>query len=184
MAVISKKRAEEALAEWGELNRKKAKLEAKRDEELKPLTTAYQEECAPINAKFNPKLERLNEQLDEVAKSLVEFFESGIDRETNEVKVQLLEGEVGSDGLYPVGEVANSPKRTIPARVFFDKVAERTQDFFDCLTVGIAKAEAWLGQKKVDAMADLKSNFSVKLSMKKSKSDTKAKKAKEAAAAE
>lgn len=168
MATISKKKAIEALDEWGSVMRQKTALEAERDEKLKPMAARYQKACQPVNDEYNPQLEPLNARAAELATQLTEFMEGGINRETNEVKLQLLEGEA-DEGLYPVIEVQAKSARTIAARAFFEKVTERTQDFFDCLTVGIAKAEAWLGTKAVDAMADSKTSFQIKLAMKKAK---------------
>ena len=149
---LSKPKALELLDELGDLQRQQAALLEQRAEKLKPLDDRYKKACAPINALFNDDLTDLAEQIADKQKQVSDFLLAGFDAKTGGVKLPQLVG-ASVAGKAPVAVVKVGSKRQLNPERFFTEVKERTAEFWTCVTIGLQKAEAFLGKNRVGFMA-------------------------------
>jgi len=157
---LTKKRAQELIDELHDLEKKHAQLSAVRDTELAVPTAEYQAACEPINAKYNPKFTKLNAEIGSKKKELSDFLLSGFDEKTGAVSLGLLESTVVK-GRQLVAVVKVGSSRIVNPESFFKAVTERTAEFWDCLTVGLQKAEKFIGKNRVEDLAKKKFTASV-----------------------
>ena len=157
---ISKKRAQELIDELHELKKKNAQLIAVRDTELAFPKAEHEKACAPINEKYNARLSKFAGDIASKEKDLKEFLLAGFDEQTGAVALGLLESAVvKGKQLVAVVKVASS--RVVEPEGFFKAVSERTAEFWGCLTVGLQKAEKFIGKNRVEELADKKYTASV-----------------------
>ena len=145
-----------ALTEWVSLRRKKARIEAERDRELTPIRERFEQECAPILAKYGPKLSPVDDALTQLEAAIREA----------------VLGAKGADGSHKlprvasaaaVVEVATRTVRDINPQAFFKLFTPADQDsgFWGCFTVLVGKAEKLLGGARLDEVATPKQTHSV-----------------------
>jgi hypothetical protein len=157
---ISKRRAQELIDELHELKKKQAQLVATRDTELATPKAEYEAACAPINERYNKRLTGFATDIASKEKDLREFMLTGFDEQTGAVALGMLESAVVK-GKQLVAVVKVGSTRVVPPEGFFKAVAERTSEFWGCLTVGLAKAEKFIGAKRVEDLAHKKYTASV-----------------------
>lgn len=147
MAKLSQAQIKEMADRVVELERKMLSLEEKRGKEIEPFRVAFERDTADINAKYDAKAAKLREERDTIYGEVVIWLES-------QGKVMSLEGEKA----VAVNELVVG-KRVIDPETFFDKARFHGRLFWDCLTVGIAKAEKLIGATAVDEMATKESKL-------------------------
>lgn len=157
---LSKRAAQELLTELAELANERAQLEEQRAEKLAPITKRYQNACAPIEEEFNPQFAKLDERVTAIKKQVGDYLKAGFDATTGTAKVTQLVGEP-SEGKEQVAGLKVGTRREISAETFCREVKERTKDFWQCLTVGLEKAEKFIGANRVNAMAKTKYSANV-----------------------
>ena len=127
--------------EWAVLNAKIAKAEDTRDVELLPFKELFEKKINPILANHQPKITKLIEKRDAVQKEVLGWLET-------HKKPIVLTGE-----LAVAANETSIGARVIDPKKFFDVVKEQTAAFWDCVTVGIAKAQELIGKKTVDSIS-------------------------------
>jgi hypothetical protein len=149
MAKPNQKAIEEALAAWEKSVRKARKIEAERDAALSPLTAAYDKKCAPIYAAANENLAPLVARMTALTAEIRKQLNLGIDVDAKTVALsQVTAGKAIAEVQTGEGNREISPEK------FFDQTppAQRDARFWDCVKIGIAKAEKFLG-KAMDSVA-------------------------------
>ncbi len=149
---LSKKAAQELLTELGERLVERAALDAARQEQIAPITKRYQKACEPIDAEFNPKIAPVDARIKDLKQQLEAYLKAGFDAKTGAAKIGQLVG-VPAEGKEMVAAVKVSSQRFLDPEKFCAAIKERTKDFWDCLSVGIAKAEKFIGANRVNALA-------------------------------
>lgn len=149
---LSKRAAQELLTELGDLLQQRAELEGQRQEQIAPITKRYQKACEPIDAEFNPKFAPIDERVKDIKRQLEGYLKAGFDAKTGAAKIVQIIGEP-SNGKEPVACVKVATQRWLDPERFCAEIKERTKDFWDCLTVGIQKAEKFIGANRVNQLA-------------------------------
>lgn len=153
MAKLTHGQVKEKADEWAALCQKIAKAYRARNAEIHPFQVEYEKATAPILERHEGKLGKLWEQAAEIEREVLGWLNGA-------GKALVVEGEkaVAANELV-VG------RRTIDARRFSDAVPHHTAEYWECLTVAIAKAEKMLGKTKVDEIAvkETKLNPTLKL---------------------
>lgn len=157
---LTKKRAAELIDQLQTKQAELAKLTAKRDAELQPFVEQFQADTAPINEKYTPKMQPISKEIAGLKKQLEDFLVSGFDVQTGAVKLSMLESTVVK-GRQLVAVVKVGSSRVLSPEKVFEKVKERTAEFWGMFTVGLQKAESLLGKKFVDELAAKKYTASV-----------------------
>jgi len=127
--------------EWARKGAEIERAEAARDRALEPFVAEYSEKAAPVLAKHEPKISRLMRERTEIEAEVLGWLNGA-------GKPLAINGELA----VAANEVVVG-KRTIDATKFFDRVKERSAAFWDCVTIGIAKAEKLIGATAVDEIA-------------------------------
>lgn len=151
----------EKLDEWAKNQAKAAKLSAKRNAELEPHIAEHNERVKPIIEKYDaqaaPLIEKNSALLKEIEKSLLANTDKDGNPKLLTVTADTATAQVSkSDGA-----------RVVSVQKFFDAVKDKTSSFWECLSVGVKKAEGLIGKEKVDEMSDKKTTYSVSLSLNK-----------------
>ncbi|HYE76179.1 MAG TPA: hypothetical protein VEF04_22730 [Blastocatellia bacterium] len=148
-----------AINEWAEAKRAYEELLAEREAELKPIVDRYERKMAPIRESYAEQITPLMEKMDE-KKRLVESLLLSNLNEDGSVGVM----EIVSDGGK--AQVHTTSQRTIEPSAFFELTPAPARDasFWNCLTVGIAKAEKFLGSR-IDQIAKKKFFHKVELTL-------------------
>jgi hypothetical protein len=162
MAKPNRKAIEEALAAWEKAALKARKIAAELDADLAPLTAAYDKKCAPIHEAANEKLGPLQARMSQLAAEIEKQLKLGIDVDAK--TIALSQVAVGK----AIAEVqAREGSREITPEKFFEQTppAQRDSRFWDCVKIGIAKAEKFLG-KAMDSVAQKPWTASVTIKLK------------------
>ena len=157
---LSKRAAQELLTELGEKLVERAALEAQRQEMLAPITRRYQKACEPIDAEFNPQFVPLDARIKDLKQQVEAYLKAGFDAKTGAVKLTQLVGDA-NQGQEPVAAIKIATQRWLDPERFCAEIKERTKEFWDCLSVGIAKAEKFIGANRVNALAKTEYKASV-----------------------
>lgn len=159
-----------ALEEWARLTAKVAKIESDRDAQLSPITTRYENQCAPIRNAATEKLNPLIERRAQLAAEINKQLELGIDREKSIVLLPQVSVEAQLSARKTVVAVAEvqvgEGNREIDPQKLFDQVppAKRDAGFWQCLKVQIGKAEKYLGAA-IDTLAKKPKTYNIKISI-------------------
>lgn len=157
---LSKKAAQELLTELGEKLVERAELEAQRQAQIAPITKRYQKACEPIDAEFNPKFAPVDARIKDLKVQLEAYLKAGFDAKTGAAKIVQIVG-AATEGKEPVAAVKVATQRWLDPERFCNEIKERGKEFWDCLNVGIAKAEKFIGANRVNALAKTEYKASV-----------------------
>lgn len=147
MAKLTQAEIKAKADEYAAIGEKIEKLAEKREGELAPLRAKFEKDAAPITKKFDAKISKLAESRAAIESEVLGWL-NGVG------KPIVLEGDLAVAAVeMTIG------KRTIDPEKFFKTVKERTAAFWECLTVGIAKAEKMIGKDRVDQLADKESKL-------------------------
>lgn len=141
MAKLTQAEVKAKADEWVNIGREIEKKEAALNAALDPFLVEYNEKTRPVRAKFEKKINSLREQRDEIEEIVKDWL-------TAQGKAIVIE----SDLAVAANELVVG-KRTINVQKFFDRVKEKNAAFWDCVSVGIAKAEKLLGTTAVDEIS-------------------------------
>lgn len=138
MKKLTQTQVKEKADEWAVLEAKIKNLEAKRNAELDPLIRRHAAETAPIYDRHDPKIKALYEKKFAIESEVIAWLDA-------QGKPITVAGNLGV--------AANEIKignRVIDARKFFDLAKDK---FWECVTVGVAKAEKLLGKTAIDEVS-------------------------------
>lgn len=138
MAKLTKAEVRTRIDEWAAATAKLQRMEKTRDAELavehgltmQPIIDRHEPKLAPVRAKAAALEAEILEWLGTQGKDITVEGEAAV--AANELK---------------------TGNRSVPARSFFDAVRDKSEAFWECVTIGIAKAETLLGKNRIDAMA-------------------------------
>lgn len=143
MAKLSQKAVRERADEWAVLLRKIRTAEAARDAALAPIIERHADELAPVLNKHDAKIEKLQAHADEIYREVKEWLEA--------------RGEpVRLEGERAVAEFRIATKlgpRVVDVKRFLDAARPKGEAMFDCISILVAKAEAVLGKRDLDAIS-------------------------------
>jgi hypothetical protein len=154
---MSKKKVKELLDEWAEAKAQAAIIEAERDAELAPIVERHEKKCAPIREKFVADLSSWQQRAGEIEKEVSEILLSNLNADGSIAVTEII-----ADGAK--AQVLSTGKREIEPSAFFDTTPEggRDKSFWGCVTIGIAKAEKFLGSR-IYAIATTKFSHRVQI---------------------
>lgn len=141
MAKLTQAEVKAKADEIVRIDQKIAALEGKRTVELDPYLQQLAADTKEINEKYDGKVAKLKDQKSGLAVEVLSWL-------GQHGKAVVLEGDLA----VATNEVVVG-KRVIPPASFFEKVKERTTGFWDCVSIGIAKAEKLIGKTAVDEIA-------------------------------
>lgn len=147
MAKLTKSEVIELLGEFAKLEKRLQTLAKKRDDELSPLIEAHNEASRPILDEFEAKSTKIRAKRDEVNAQIKGYLDAA-------GRDQVITGEKAYAERKTETKVG---PRVIDPKTFYDTVKAKGSEFWGCLSVGIAKAEKFLGKTSVDEIADIKS---------------------------
>lgn len=146
MAKLTKPEVIELLDEYAMLEKRLGKLAQKRDDELAPLIEAHNEATKPIYDEFEHRSAKIRAKRDEIDTQIREHLLAA-------KRDQVITGEKATAERRTETKIGS---RVIDPKKFYDTVQEKAAEFWGCLSVGIAKAEKFLGKTQVDEIADVK----------------------------
>lgn len=127
--------------EWARKGEEIEKASAARDKALEPYIAGYNDAIAPVLAKYEPKIDRLTRERNEIEAEVIGWL-NGVGKPlalTGELAVATVESKIGS--------------RAIDVEKFFAAVKDKNAAFWACFSVLVAKAEKLLGAAKVDEIS-------------------------------
>ncbi len=148
------------LKQWSKLRGRAARINAERDQKLKPIKVRFEQRCAPINLAADEKLQPLNLQLKELEGEITNVFLNEVkDGKGNFAFTRIAEA-------CAVAEVISKPEREIDSKEFFDSIppAKRDAAFWSCVKTLIGQAEKFLGKDRVKLLAHTKLKHTVTIS--------------------
>jgi hypothetical protein len=161
MAKVNQKIIKEKLEAWTVLQGKMGKVVSKRDKQLEPLMREHNEKTKPIIEEFDLKVAPFRAQAEEIEKEISAILTANIDDKGKPIPIII-------DGKSATVTVTKSEgARVVRVREFFDLVNTKTSAFWDCLSVGVAKADKLIGKDKVDSISDNRTSYPVTFSLKK-----------------
>lgn len=152
------------LAEWAKLQKKRLRIEAKRDEELDPHVTKFERATAAINANAKLQLDDLNPKIDVLAKEIEKALLAGVDETSGVVALS----QVSLEGGKALAEVkAKEGPRSVDPEKYFEHTphSKRNNIFWSAVKIAIAPAEAFLGKVTLNAMAEKPTTYKVELKL-------------------
>lgn len=128
--------------EWASIDAKIRRAQAAKEADLEEVLRRHKDEIDPICEKHDPKIKALYEKKFAIEKEVLDWLN------THGQAITLAGEKAVAANETKIGNRVISPKR------FFEEVKERTEAFWGCMTVGIAKAEELLGKAKIDALSE------------------------------
>lgn len=147
MSKLSQAEVKERADEWARLDGKIKKAEDEKAAELDPFVVKFNESTKPVLAKHDPKIKKLVDKRDAIEDEVLTWLET-------HGKAIALEGD-----LAVAANETQTSARKLDAETFFSKVKERGKEFWACVSIGIQKADKYLGKDKVDKMATTESKL-------------------------
>lgn len=161
MAKVNQKIIKEKLEAWTVLQVKIGKVVSKRDKQLEPLIKEHNEKTKPILEEFDSKVAPFRTQAAEIEKEISALLTANIDESGNPIPI-IIAGESAT-----VTVTKSEGARIVSVQKFFDLVKTKTSAFWDCLSVGVAKADKLIGKDKVDEISEKRTTFPITFSLKK-----------------
>ena len=154
MAKLSQADIKAKADEWADLGKKITKLEDARDAALEPHRQKYESAYAAVGRQHDPKIEKLQQQRDELQAEVIGWLNAQGKAVTIEATKAIAANEM------KVGA------RVIDPHKFFEKAKSKGAAAWDCVTVAIAKAEKLLGKTTVDEISTKDSKLVPSLKLK------------------
>lgn len=153
MAKLTQAEVKAKADEYARLTEKIGKAEDAKARELDPYRAEYEEKTAAIVSKHDSKIQKLADQAAAIEDEVLGWL-NGVG------KPIALEGELAVASVQ-----LKTSSRKIDPETFFKFVKEKTAGFWDCVSIGIAKAEKLIGNDKIDKISsqDTKLVASLKL---------------------
>lgn len=151
---LTQKQVRELLDEWSAVMTAIDKTDIARRKALAPALAAYQEAEDGYDAKHGAKAATLRSSAEGIETRIKAWLKA-------QDKAVVVAGEYA--------EAVNEVKvgsRVADAKKFFDLVKDRGQGFWDCITVALAKAEALVGKKEIDAISEARQKITSIVRMK------------------
>jgi hypothetical protein len=136
-----------AADEWARLSGKVKAAEDAMNAELDPFVVEFNEKTKAVTARHDAKIGKLIKQRDELQSQVIGWLDG-------HGKPIALEGDLA----VAANETQTSARR-LDAETFFSKVKDRGKEFWACVSIGIQKADKYLGKDKVDKMATTESKL-------------------------
>lgn len=154
MAKLTQAQVKDKINEWAALAKKIERAESAMKAEVEPLLRKYEADARPILERHEPKIKKLLDRQFEIEAEVLGWL-NGVG------KPIALDGETA----VAVNEVIVC-KRVISVQQFFDRVKERSSAFWDCVSIGVAKAEKLIGKKAVDEVSTKETKLVASLKLK------------------
>lgn len=150
MAKPNEKLIEEKLDELAKARIKLRKIDAARDKDLAPLTSAYEKKCAPIRATANEARRPLEDQCKKLEAEITREFGLGIDIANRTCALY----EVSTDKMTAEVQTSDGNREITPEK-FFEQIPEAQRDskFWGCVKILIGPAQKAYGSV-VDLIAE------------------------------
>lgn len=129
--------------EWAAKKTAIAKLEQQKADALGPIYQRHNEELKPFLAKYDPKIEKLQQEADAIESEVIGWLT------TNDKQVRL-EGEKAV-AAYETGTKLGS--RVIDVKKFLEVAKAKGGVMFGCINILVANAEKLLGKKELDQIS-------------------------------
>lgn len=154
MAKLTQAEIKAKADEYAGLVAKISKAEEAKDRELAPYRAEYENQVNAIENKHDSRIGKLMRQAGDIEEEVLGWL-NGVE------KPIVLEGELA---LAAVEMQVSS--RKIDPETFFKFVKDKTAAFWDCVTIGIAKAEKIVGKDKINAVSSQESKLVAVLKLK------------------
>jgi len=154
----------ERLTEWAKLERKRLRIEAKRDEDLDPHVTNFQNATESINSTAKLQLDEISAKQATLAKDIETALLAGVDHKTGVIALP----QVALEGGKALAEVEKKEGARVvdPEKYFLHTpAAKRTKGFWAAVKIGIAPAIEFFGEVVLNSMADKPPTYKVKLKL-------------------
>ncbi|MBX7170165.1 MAG: hypothetical protein K1X72_04355 [Pyrinomonadaceae bacterium] len=155
MASVKQKLIKEKIEEWAALQTKIGKFASKRDKQLTPLIAEHNEKTKPILEEFDSKVAPFLSQAEAIEKEISAILTANIDDSGKPIPV-IISSETATVTL-----TKSDGARIVSVQKFFDLVKTKTSAFWDCLSVGVAKADKLLGKDKIDEISEKRTTYPV-----------------------
>lgn len=152
--MTTQKEIKAAADSWAILQKEIAELQSAYDVAMEPYLKALAKKTKSIREEFDGPLTTKKDAAAQLQKQICDWLEA-----TN--KAITLKGE-----LAVAENIKKAGKRVISAETFFKKVTARTSDFWQCVTIGIEKARALIGDSEVDKIATKPDKYEQQLRLK------------------
>ena len=154
MAKLTQAEVKAKADEYARLQQKMQKAEDARNRELEPFRAEYEEKIAAIVSKHDSKMQKLADQAAAIEDEVLGWL-NGVG------KPIAIEGELAVASVQ-----LKTSSRKIDAQTFFNFVKDRSAAFWECVTIGIAKAEKLVGNDKIDKISSQETKLVASLKLK------------------
>ncbi len=151
---LTQKQVRELLDEWSAVMTAIDKTDIARRKALAPALAAYHEAEDGYDAKHGAKAATLRSSAEGIETRIKAWLKA-------QDKAVVVAGETAE----AVNEVKTGSRVADPKK-FFEKVKDRGAAFWDCLNVGIAKAEALIGAAELETISTAKTKMTAVVRMK------------------
>lgn len=142
------------LDDWGKSQQKIKKLTEQKIEELLPFQKEFEEKTKGIQMRYERKLAQEENRSAELEKTITEWLKA------NNTPI-VVEGE-----LAIASNELQKGRRVIDVKAFMAIAADKGDAVYECLNVGIDKAEKLLGKIEVDRIATAESKIVQRIKLK------------------
>ncbi|MFZ1699973.1 MAG: hypothetical protein WBO10_07925 [Pyrinomonadaceae bacterium] len=154
MAKMTQAEIKAKADEWARLDGKIKKAESDKTAALEPFVTEFNERTATVAKRYDKRIGKLVEERATIEDEVTEWLEK-------HGKAIALAGD-----LAVAANELKVGSRSIDPETFFDRVKDRSKDFWNCVGIAIAKAEKLIGSDKVDEMSSKTSKMVATLKLK------------------
>jgi hypothetical protein len=154
VAKLTQAEIKERADEWAKLDGKIKKAESDKGAELDPFVVEFNEKTKAIVERHDRKIAQLVSKKADIEDQVIAWLGA-------QGKPIALAGDLA----VAANEMAIGSRKLDP-KTFFEKVKERTPDFWNCVTIAIQRADKFLGKDKVDALASKESKLVASLKLK------------------
>lgn len=146
MPKLSQATVKQKIDEWGLLTAEIAKAETARERAIEPIIAQHNEELAPILKRHDTKIDKLRSAKDSLSGEILGWLDA------NGKPLRL-------EGATAVAEYSTGTKlgdRVIDVKKFLEvaKAKAKGEAMYDCIQIGIAKAEKLLGKTELDQISE------------------------------
>lgn len=154
MAKLTQAEVKAKADEYAGLQQKIQKAEDAKARELAPFEAEFEEKTAAIVEKHDAKIVKLANQAAAIEDEVLGWL-NGVG------KPIALEGELAVASVQ-----LKTSSRKIDPETFFKYVKDKSAAFWDCVSIGIAKAEKLVGNDKIDQISSTESKLVASLKLK------------------
>ncbi|MCC6328969.1 MAG: hypothetical protein IT174_10665 [Acidobacteria bacterium] len=155
MAKMTRAEVRETVGKWAALSFRIRKLEDAKGKAVKTFNDAHGAELAAIDEAHDPKIFALTSERAVLERQVIAWLEEYRKPVTIDA------------GGATAANVEKAGNRVLPPQRFFDYCKEKNGQFWECVTIAIGRADAFLGKQAVTELSDKPTKIEASLTLSK-----------------